>query len=157
MFTLTFKENSWHAWIVDKFTPTHALNFNNLCSYFWIVMFGLFVFSIFASFVSALLVGFTFDIAWIFHAVAFVGNKNEKVWNTLSGFRKFWETCGIIFTDVLGICSIFAVIMGLIALADKRADKRTERRHNVIPKEPGFVRASYLTFKDKVCFRIKFE
>lgn len=155
MLSLTFKEKSWHAWIVDHWTPTCATEYNNLCSYFWIVVFGLLVLSLIALFALALVVGFTFDVAWVFGYESFIDPKS-KAWEAFSHFHHVWQMCALLTNVCLGLISVFAVI-GISCWLAGLAESRTRKIRNYPIKQPGFIKASFLTFKDKVCYKIKFE
>jgi len=153
---LKFSRESWHYGLVNKFTPFYPGDIYNLCSYFWVVVLGLVILTLISSFVSYMLVGASWDVAWLLGYVQYVDPKSPE-WKLLATWPAFWASAGGVF-NVFGIVALILVGIFLAAAGiDKYQDyKMTKRKIVKEESQPGFLKASYRAFKDKVCFKINF-
>jgi len=154
MNSIKFKKESWHVFLVEMFTPW-TINGSrpiNICQYMRWVAFGAIwgtIVAVVATIIASLLIsvivgGSIFDVLWLLGKVHF----HEKS-------QSFLETCGLVFTTMLFLTVGIITILGLLKLP--RIISRWWYNIKPEPKPSGFIHTAYRSWKDKVCFQVKFE
>lgn len=140
MKTLTLKKNSWHYWFASQFGSDANSPWimekrtKDLCSYSRAILLNMFF--------GLTLLLFGVMVFGILFAVPLYAIFTHIAPALLSGTVGCW----------LGIITV-ATIFGIEALRE-RFKKSTAPKQ---PKQPGFLKLWYRSFKEKTCFLVKFE
>jgi hypothetical protein len=103
----------------------------------------------------SILTGFSWDIAYLLGYVNYINEEKQKaLWAALNGWQHYWYISAFVTNVFLGVGAVVSGI-GLCALTIQKIQNR--KGVSKTQKRPGFLKASYLTFKDKVCFKVNFK
>lgn len=153
MKAFTFKDNSWHFWVVNFGEKRINPNWGDtdICEYircFFRGLFWLFV-------TTFIICGFT---TWV---LVSIGNV---IGTLFLGYKI--EPYAVVFLLMLtGGAMAFGIVGSIKWYSERQAEKNRLLREAYYrgelkepePKEPGFLTLAYRKFKDKTCVRIKIE
>lgn len=155
MNSVKFNTNSWHAFVVDCFTPW-KLEKVTICQYIRRVIFGIIMMLLYAwlaLFLASIVIGGTaYDVLWLLGKVHF-HDKSQS----------YFEMCGMIWTVVLGAATLIGSLLLIFEyLPMKYREWRRKRDQNRMwnsweTKEPGVFKTAYQSWKEKFCFFVEFE
>lgn len=136
------KMDSWHRWVAN-FGDRRVGSSTDICAYtraFLVGSFWLFVVGCLAS----AGIGFVGIVLW---------NIIDMIFNGAGILPPTVVTFGVILT--LGVLFIFMSTKEIIQ--ERRWEQEKADIAAGIVREPGFVALAYRKFKDKTCFKIKFD
>jgi hypothetical protein len=144
MKTINLRRNSWHYWLAKDVASWNHIDNDDFCSYVRAVIAGAVLISIVSVIVSVVgggsVVGAGVALYCWWHHVNL---------NTLSPILGFSAAC---FATV----SIGAAVIGIVYLFLTLKKHAKEKLHHKAGTKPdSFIRSAYVSFKDKVCFRVK--
>lgn len=151
MKEFTLNKKSWHYWLAN-FGTTRMGSYErkygtDICHYIRSVIKGLFLFTIAMAICSALAL-------WVGNAIyeiALYLIKGAELGEPTKFFIVFGGATVITLTILL---TVYGAVTGTQTLMRKQRERRWEQGN---PDEPGFLTLAYHKFKEKSCFKIKFE
>lgn len=139
-----FKRNSWHARLVEKYSPIETYwGEVNFCKYFWGVILG----GISCIWIVCALSIFLYHFLVVPIIAIIISLKLNIIYFPDTIFVTFILHCGLIV-----LC-----LMNYLIKRRESVDSyiKSKRKKSFVKKNDSFFVAAYRKFKDKTCFRVE--
>lgn len=145
MLTFTLKKDSWHYWVANfaerRVRPEYDEGCD-ICSYTCAFFGGLFWLTLVTTLTTMLSI-------WALVSLVDLGN-----WVIFGGYLPPYAQ---VFGIVVIVVPMFLGLIAFIAFLRHKAEEQREKYINAPRPPPGFVKLAYRKFKDKTCFKLKFQ
>jgi hypothetical protein len=157
MEELNYKRSSWHYWLATKLGPMQRWDdATDFCTYVRAVVVGMLMFCLLSCLGLGLLYCFGDWLGWISAMI----KAGHIIW--LSGKD---PSGAMIFNVVLGVCAGIGGFGGGMYWREQANHRKAERiwqakqelGANYVPPEPSFIGHAWKRFKDKTCYKVKFN
>lgn len=139
---MKINRNSWHAWIINKFSDRNPWEYDDICSYTRVLLLS----TLLMLFLFSLAVGALFVIGGGLVGLAILVLKGSSHLSSMLG-AFFAIDCIIVF-----IISLHFFVEWIKDVLTERKYRRAANPPKV--KKPGFIKTAYRAWKDKYCIKL---